>query len=167
MADKSMSQSEYFKTVLLDLAKEFYMQRAEGVRFRTILAARDYFKDVHDKVIVPENLEQTLEKIKEELPKTGLFDSIDFEISRKDLPEYSLEGYLVKAIVHGCVHLPEGLPEDTGHCTFLCPFANLMAWVLEDVSTAVREKETEIVSMEPKTDGCDVQVVLTKGLSSE
>ena len=168
MADQSKVPNDYFKMLVRDLSKEFYMQRAEGVKFRTLLVALDFFKDIRDKVIVPENFERTLENLKEELPKTGLIDSIDFELSRKDIPEYSLEGYLYKTTIKGCVHLPDDeLPEGTGHCKYLCPFANLLACLLEDVSASAEGNETEVVTMEPKLDGCDVQVVLTKGLSSE
>jgi len=111
--EKTLSM-EYVDTVLFDIVREFYMQRGEGAKFRTVLVGRKYFeKTLYRKVIVEKDFKKSLANLCKELPRTGIVEGLDIHISRKDVPQYLWQGSLFEAEVKGCVHLqvregPEG-----------------------------------------------------------
>lgn len=168
--DKSLP-AEYVDTVLFDIVREFYMQRGDGARFRTVLVGREYFeKTLYNKVIVEKDFKKSLTNLCKELPKTGIVEGLDIRVSRKDVPQYLLAGELVEAEVKGCAHLQveKGLKE-TGLYTYLCPILNLITDILEKAASSETEKDAEPVSISPcqgpQEDVCLLKVLLTQALS--
>ena len=163
--------TEYVDTVLFDIVREFYMQRGDGAKFRTVLVGRKYFeKTLYSKVIVEKDFKKSMANLCRELPKTGIVEGLDIHVSRKDVPQYLLAGELVEAEVKGCVHLhvEKGLKE-TGLYTYLCPILNLIADIMERTASSETEKDTEQVSIHPcqgpQEDVCLLKVLLTQALS--
>jgi len=161
----------YVDTVLFDIIREFYMQRGDGAKFRTVLVGRTYFeKTLYKKVIVEKDFRKSLANLCKELPKTGIVEGLDIQISRKDVPQYLLAGHLVEAEVKGCVHLQvEKDLKGTGLYTYLCPILNLIAGIMERTASSETEKDTEQVSITPcvgpNEDMCSLRVLLTQALS--
>jgi CRISPR/Cas system-associated protein endoribonuclease Cas2 len=168
--EKGLS-TEYVDTVLFDIVREFYMQRGDGAKFRTVLVGRKYFeKTLYKKVIMEKDFQKSLANLCKELPKTGIVEGLDIHISRKDVPQYLLAGYLIEAEVKGCVHLQvEKDLKDAGLYTYICPILNLIAGIMERTATSEIEKDTEQVSITPcvgpNEDLCLLKVLLTQGLS--
>jgi CRISPR/Cas system-associated protein endoribonuclease Cas2 len=163
--------TEYVDIVLFDIVREFYMQRGDGAKFRTVLVGRKYFeKTLYGKVIVEKDFKKSLANLCKELPKTGIVEGLDIHVSRKDVPQYLLAGELVEAEVKGCVHLQveKGLKE-TGLHTYLCPILNLIADIMEQTASSETERDTEQVSINPcqgpQGDVCLLKVLLTQALS--
>ncbi len=171
MKMEKMLPTEYVDTVLFDIVREFYMQRGDGAKFRTVLVGRKYFeKTLYSKVIVEKDFKKSLANLCKELPNTGVVEGLDIRVSRKDVPQYLLAGELVEAEVKGCVHLQveKGLKE-TGLYTYLCPILNLIADIMERTASSETEKDTEQVSINPcqgpQEDVCLLKVLLTQALS--
>ncbi len=161
----------YVDTVIFDIVREFYMQRGDGAKFRTVLVGRTYFeKTLYKGVIVEMDFQKSLANLCKELPKTGIVEGLDIHISRKDVPQYLLAGYLVEAEVKGCVHLQvEKDLKDTGLYTYICPILNLIAGIMERTASSETKKDTEQVSITPcvgpNEDMCSLKVLLTQALS--
>jgi hypothetical protein len=168
--DRTLPQ-EYVDTVLFDIIREFYMQRGDGAKFRTVLVGRTFFeRTLYPEVIVERDFQASLKKLCAELPGTGLVEELDIRVSRKDVPQYLLAGYLVEAEVKGCVHLQvEKELKATGLYTYICPVLNLIAGIMERTASSDTEKDTEQVSITPcagpDEDRCFLKVLLTQGLS--
>jgi len=162
---------EYVDTVLFDIVREFYMQRGDGAKFRTVLAGRKYFeKTLYKDVIVEKDFQRSLVNLCEKLPETGIVERLDIRVSKKDVPHYLLAGYLVEAEVKGCAHLQvERDLKEVGLYTYVCPILNLIAGVMEKTASSETEKDTEQVSINPCSgphgDICFLKVLLTQGLS--
>ena len=171
MRKEKVLPREYVDTVLFDIVREFYMQRGDGAKFRTVLVGRKYFeKTLYKDVIAENDFQGSLAKLCKVLPKTGIVEAMDIHVSRKDVPQYLLGGYLVEAEVRGCVHLQvERDLKDVGLYTYVCPMLNLIAGIMERTASSDTEKDTEQVSIKPchgpKGDLCSLKVLLTQGLS--
>jgi hypothetical protein len=168
--EKTLSM-EYVDTVLFDIVREFYMQRGEGAKFRTVLVGRKYFENtLYKKVIVAKDFKRSLANLCRELPKTGIVEGLDIHVSRKDVPQYLLAGELVEAEVKGCVHLQvEKDLKGTGLYTYICPILNLISDIVEKTASSETEKDAEQVSINPcqgpQGDVCLLKVLLTQALS--
>jgi CRISPR/Cas system-associated protein endoribonuclease Cas2 len=162
---------DYADTVLFDIIREFYMQRGDGAKFRTVLVGRKYFeKAVYKGVIAKKDFQKSLANLSKALPKTGLVTRLEIQVTRKDVPEYLLAGYLVEAKARGCVHLKiEKDLKKAGLPTYICPILNLISGVMERTASSETERDTEQVSITPclgsKGDQCSLKVLLTQGLS--
>ena len=61
MKKEKVLPTEYVDTVLFDIVREFYMQRGDGAKFRTVLVGRKYFeKTLYRKVIVEKDFKRSL-----------------------------------------------------------------------------------------------------------
>ena len=171
MKKEKVLSKEYVDTVLFDIVREFYMQRGDGAKFRTVLVGRKYFEEtLYRKVIVEKDFKRSLANLCKELPKTGIVEGLNIHISRKDVPQYLLSGDLVEAEVKGCVHLQvEKDLKATGLYTYICPILNLIADIMERTASSETEKDAEQVSITPcqgpQGDVCFLKVLLTQALS--
>ncbi len=170
MKEKGLPK-EYMDTVLFDIVREFYMQRGDGAKFRTVLVGRKYFEEaLYEKVIIKKDFQKSLANLCRELPKSGIVEDLNIHISRKDVPQYLLAGHLVEAEVKGCVHLKvERDLKQADLYTYICPILNLIAGIMENTASSDTEKDSEQVSIEPcggpEGDTCSLKVLLTQGLS--
>ena len=164
MSEKRSLSADYVNAIMSGLLKEFYMQRAGGARFRVVRIGQDFFADKSGEAVVPGDLEGTLEKLKEVLPRLGIVSSVDVEVTEKNIEEYDLQGYLVTLKLKDCAHLPmEKRLKEQNITPYLCPSANIACGVLEEALKDSGVKDTELVTIECGEDSCEIKFVVTQG----
>jgi len=150
---------EYFNSLFRGLKKEFYSQRAEGMRFRTVLVGVEYLRDkLH---LDGGDLDENLSKVSKLLKEVGVAEINITTGDIKKFEEFPIEGRLVTADVRNCIHRDTDMElhsENVPLVTF-CPVANALMYAIDNSSDAT---QSELVSVKASEAGCVVKVAAIK-----
>ena len=151
----------YFNSLFEGLKKEFYSQRGEGTRFRTLLIGVDHFAEKL-KTIEEKDEDKFFTKLCEEIRKIGIAESVNISVGPLQTFEYfPIKGSLVSAKVRNCIHysVDKKLVNEKVPPVVFCPLANIIMYFAMSRFEGPRI-ESELVSVDISEKECMIKIAV-------
>jgi|Deesub1362B_J571_1020462.scaffolds.fasta_scaffold00333_24 hypothetical protein len=151
----------YFNSLFEGLKKEFYSQRGEGTRFRTLLIGVDHFAKKLES-IEEEDEDKFFTKLSEKIKKIGIVGNVNITIGPLQTFEYfPIKGSLINANVKNCIHysVDKKLVDEKVPPVVFCPIANIIMYFAMTRFEGPKV-ESELVSVDISERGCTIEIAV-------
>lgn len=161
MDDSKQLSRSYVNSVVLDLAKNFWLERGGGTKFKVYNVGRDYLGDKSHLFPPGQTFDEVVATVAELLRRDGVVADLQHTVQESLLLEGAQNYGQVKVLelqVKGCTHLPmERKLAEAEIPPFVCPILNIISIALLKNQRVM----SELASIKLEGDeACRVQVVL-------